>query len=603
MARNEPAQQAGSYWPTVTLVLLATCPGLINGTGLSLATLSIAGDLKVAPVDVSWVSIMGNAGLGIGTVLAADLTQRVDSRRLLLWCLAIFTISSVVAALSPVLSVLVAARVVQGLSSGLLLITAVPPLVTGFPPSRIGSTFMVLIMAFFGVATAGPLVGGIIQQHDLWRWLFAINALFGVLSIVLTPILVTNRPAPNPQLRIDAPALILAVTGPLLAFFGCAQLGWHGWGDWQVYVPLVIGIALLILLLVVEVLQEEPLMPVRLLGRPIAVAGIVIAIVAGTVFTGTLGIVPIYLERVRDLSPQASGLLFWPGLVAATVAAILIGLTVGRRWQPLLILAGMFCLGIGALALSDLGVSSSDRHIEVLIGLLGMGAGLTVAPAMFLAAFSVPPAVVGRALSLVSLVRLAAGFVAAVPLTHAVNTNAQRDFTTLYSTLNTNPPLLQARLAPYITVSLQHGATQAQAKMRATRSLVADLQHQALLSGLKGVFGIVLWLTVVGTVIGVALFVWALLHGRSRAAKVEASASGTPALAPSNAQVSQAPAAPIASAPVQARESESHVQPAPAVAQPTPPSTTGASVPANGPAPEVQSARVAEQSATGDTGI
>ncbi len=51
----------------------------------------------------------------------------------------------------------------------------------------------------------------------------------------------------------------------------------------------ILGIVLMVLLLVVEVLQEEPLMPVRLLGRPIALAGIVIAIVAGTVFTGTLG--------------------------------------------------------------------------------------------------------------------------------------------------------------------------------------------------------------------------------------------------------------------------------------------------------------------------
>ncbi len=133
-------------------------------------------------------------------------------------------------AVSCASSVLVAARIVQGLSSGLLLITAVPPLVTGFPPSRIGSTFAVLIMAFFGVATAGPLVGGVIQQHDLWRWLFVVNAGFGLLSMVLTPILVTNRPAPNPQLRIDAPALLLAVAGPILAFFGCAQLGWHEWG-------------------------------------------------------------------------------------------------------------------------------------------------------------------------------------------------------------------------------------------------------------------------------------------------------------------------------------------------------------------------------------
>ncbi|HWE63628.1 MAG TPA: MFS transporter [Chloroflexota bacterium] len=602
MARNEPTQQGGSYWPTVALVLLATCPGLINGTGLSLATLSIAGDLKVAPVDVSWVSIMGNAGLGIGTVLAADLTQRVGSRRLLLWCLAIFTISSVVAALSPSLSVLVAARVVQGLSSGLLLITAVPPLVTGFPPGRIGSTFTVLIMAFFGVATAGPLVGGVIQQHDLWRWLFVINALFGVLSIVLTPILVTNRPAPNPQLRIDAPALLLAIAGPLLAFFGCAQLGWHGWGDWQVFVPLAIGIAMLILLLVVEVLQEEPLMPVRLLGRPIAVAGIVTAIVAGTVFTGTLGIVPIYLERVRDLSPQASGLLFWPGLLAATVAAILIGRTVGRRWQPLLILAGMLCLGIGALALSDLGVSSSDGHVQVLIALLGLGAGLTVAPAMFLAAFSVPPAVVGRALAMVSLVRLAVGFVAAVPLTHAVNTNAQSAFTRLSTTVNANPSLLKARLAPYISRSLHAGATQAQAKLRATQSLIADLQHQALLSGLTGVFRFVFWLTVVGTVIGVALFVWAMRQGSSRAEQVEAPAPVTPAPAPSNAQVSPAPAAPIAPAPVQASGPAPQVPSARAAAQPTPASATGGSMPEKGPAPAIQAVRVTEQPATGDTG-
>jgi len=154
---------AGAYWPTVLLVLLATCPDLVNGTALGLTSSTIAASLGTDPTNAQWASIAGNSALALGAALAADFVTRFALRRLFVAMLAVYIAGSAVAAVASDLPVLIVARIVQGFSSGVLLITAVPPLLAKFPEERRPTSIGVLVIGFFGAATAGPLVGGLVE--------------------------------------------------------------------------------------------------------------------------------------------------------------------------------------------------------------------------------------------------------------------------------------------------------------------------------------------------------------------------------------------------------------------------------------------------------
>jgi MFS family permease len=179
-----PTRSPG-YWPTAALVLLALCPGLINSRALSLLSPTIAASLTTSPTDVAWVGLLGNAAYALGALVAADLTQRFPSRPVFLAGLALFSASSLACAVAPALSLLIAARILQGFAAGLLAVVAISPLLLGYPARRLPISVMLLVLGLFGAATLGPLVGGVVEQTESWRWLFALN---GVLGCLILPV-------------------------------------------------------------------------------------------------------------------------------------------------------------------------------------------------------------------------------------------------------------------------------------------------------------------------------------------------------------------------------------------------------------------------------
>ena len=131
MRRRGPLVE--SYPSAVVLVLLALCPYLaLTTASLPLAPL-IHRDVGVSETWLALTAGLANAAYSFGCVLAAQLAQKLRGRRLLLLYAVLFVVGSVLAAWAPVPAAYVAGRIVQGLTTGLMLIAAVPPLVLGWP--------------------------------------------------------------------------------------------------------------------------------------------------------------------------------------------------------------------------------------------------------------------------------------------------------------------------------------------------------------------------------------------------------------------------------------------------------------------------------------
>ncbi len=390
--------------------LLALSPDFVLSSSLGLLRPTVAQSLDAQPGLVFWASILSNAALALGAVLAADLAQRFRNRPLFMTYEVVFIVGSILGTFAPSVNFLIVGHTIQGLSTGLLLVASLPPLVTGFPVQRLKTTIPAVVIGLFGAVTAGPLVGGFVSRTGAWRVLFGATLIIGVLTLILALFALAEKEALNPGAKVDVSAIVLSISGTGLAFFGVGWLMRSGWGSPGFYVPLAAGLLLLGTLVVLERFRREALMPVGPLTTTFPVMGILAAIISGAVFTGLLELTILFLEKVRGLDAWSTGLLFWPTFAAGFVGALVVGAVLTTRWVLTLPLFGMVALTLAALLLTGVTSGTSDGLILFVSGALGLGASLTVTPGLLMAALSVRPALVGRAIALVELLRLASAY-------------------------------------------------------------------------------------------------------------------------------------------------------------------------------------------------
>jgi MFS family permease len=402
---------AGRYAAVAAMVMFALIPYLALSSALGPITPIIAKQLHTSLQTMSLGSGLGNAAYAVGTVLAVQFAQHLPQRRMVVLYAAVLLIGSVLAAAAQDPVMYIAGHVLQGLCTSLLLIAAVPPLAIGFPPDKLRITVVIMNMCIFGAVALGPFIGGLQAESDAWRPLFWIVAGIAAVALVLTVLTFEDSPPANPDSPRDFPAIGLAVVGCVAAFFGVSELTSHGFLDPEVILPLVGGVAVIIALVVYQYRAKRPLLTIRsMLTSSIPVAGIAVALFAAAASVSATVLTASVL--VGRYSPLHIGLLYLPEVGGAVITAVALGVVIRRRSLHYLPLVGMVALAAG-IAVFRIEVPSSQALTLVGSGLTGIGLGATVAPALFVAGFSLAAANLQRVLAIVELLRAVAAFMVA----------------------------------------------------------------------------------------------------------------------------------------------------------------------------------------------
>ncbi|MGA2755985.1 MAG: MFS transporter [Solirubrobacteraceae bacterium] len=411
---------AGRYAAIAGMVMLALIPYLALSAALGPITPIIAKQLHMSLQTMSLSSGLGNAAYAVGTVLAVQFAQHLPQRRMLVVYAALLVTGSVLAAAAQNADMYIAGHVLQGLCTSLLLIAAVPPLAIGYPTSKLRTTAMIMNMCIFGAVALGPTVGGLQAQAHAWRPLFWIIAAISASALILAVLSFDDAPPADPDSPRDLPAIGLATVGCVAAFFGASELLTHPFLDAETIAPLLGGLATIIVLIVYQFRAKRPLLTIKtMLTSSIPVAGIVVALFAAAASVSATALTAGALAS--RYAPLHLGLLYLPELGGAVITAILLGQLLTRRAIHYLPLAGMVFLAAG-IAVFLIKVPSSQALTLVGSGLTGIGLGATVAPALFVAGFSLPAANLQRVFAIVELMRAVAAFMIAPIFAHLAST-------------------------------------------------------------------------------------------------------------------------------------------------------------------------------------
>jgi len=417
---------AGRYPAVALMVMLALIPYLALSAALSPLTPIIAKNLHMSLQTMSLSSGLANAAYAVGTVLAVQFAQHLPQRRMLVAYATLLVIGSVLAAAAQDPGMYIAGHVLQGLCTSLLLIAAVPPLAIGFPSSKLRATAMIMNVCIFGAVALGPSIGGLQAESHAWRPLFWVVAAIATGALVLAVLTFEDAPPANPDSPRDLPAIALAAVGCTAAFFGASELLTHPFVNGETIVPLLAGLATIVFLIVYQFRAKRPLLTIRaMLTSTMPVAGIVVALFAAAASVSATALTAGALTgRYR---PLHLGLLYLPEVAGAVITAIVLGVVLKTRAIHYLPLAGMVFLAAG-IAVFRIQVPSSQAATLIGSGLTGIGLGATVAPALFVAGFSLPAPSLQRVFAIVELMRAVAAFMIAPIFAHlAANVGGNLD--------------------------------------------------------------------------------------------------------------------------------------------------------------------------------
>ena len=401
------------------MVILFLVPYLGLSSALQPLTPIIAGQLHTSAQTIALASGLANAGYALGTVLAVQLAQILPQRRMLIVYAGFLVIGSVLAAAATGPAMYIAGHVLQGLFTSMLLIASAPPLFLGFPAAKLRWTAVIFNLCIFGAVAAGPLVGGAQASFLAWRpllWIVAGIAAVGLLMSVLT---FQDAPPADPSAPRDALALGLAASGSVAAFWGASELLTHRFLDPVALVPMLAGLALIVVLWVYQYRARHPLLTVRSLVTTIPVSGIVAAVCAAAAATSAIALTATVLAP--RYPPLHVGLLYVPELGAAVITAIAFGAVFRTYLIHYFVLIGLAFLAAGIIVLRG-AIPPTTALTLVGSGLIGVGIGASVTPALFLVGFSQRSAAIQRVFAILELMRAVAAFLIAPILLHFATT-------------------------------------------------------------------------------------------------------------------------------------------------------------------------------------
>ncbi|WP_430641110.1 DHA2 family efflux MFS transporter permease subunit [Bradyrhizobium brasilense] len=320
----------------------------IQVVATSLPTIQRA--LAISPAAMSWIQTAYLIAEVIAIPLTGLFTHALSLRWLFALAVSLFTAASVGCALSGGFAALLAFRVLQGFSSGVLIPAVFSAVFTLFPArlhpvaTTIGGVVAVL------APTVGPVVGGWITQTWSWPWLFLINLVPGTVAASVTPLLL---PREGVQLRafsrLDKWSLVLLAATLASFMIGLKEAPQRGWASMPCLGLLIGSIAGMALLIRRTLRAVDPIAQLTLFKRRPFAIGCALSFCLGIGLYGSTYLMPVFLGFVRRHDAFEIGTIMLVTGVAQLAAAPLAAILESRVGARRLTGAGfaLFALGLG----------------------------------------------------------------------------------------------------------------------------------------------------------------------------------------------------------------------------------------------------------------
>jgi EmrB/QacA subfamily drug resistance transporter len=392
-------------WLALYILCLGSLMIVLDSTIVNVALPSIREDLGFSETSLAWVVNAYLLTFGGLLLLGGRLGDLLGHRRMFIYGITLFTLSSLACGVSTSQGMLVAARAVQGVGGAVASAVSLSLIMVLF--SETGERAKA--MGFFGFVasgggTLGVLLGGVLTDSLSWHWIFLVNVPIGIVVCLLS---LRTLPAAHGHAasgRVDVPGA-LTVTGALMvATYAIVNGNDNGWTSFETLGLLALAAALLALFLVIEARVSAPLVPLRLFRlHNLRTANIVGVLWAAAMFAWFF-MAALYLQLVLGYSPLEVGLAFLPSTLIMGAFSIGLSARLVMRFGirgPLGVGLGLASIGLLLFVRAPVGGDYLTDVLPSMI-LLGFGAGMAFNPLLLAAMGDVDQSEAGLASGVVN---------------------------------------------------------------------------------------------------------------------------------------------------------------------------------------------------------
>ncbi len=436
-------------WLIASAVMLATFMEVLDTSVANVSLPHIAGTLSASTEEATWVLTSYLVANAVILPISGWLSSYFGRKRLLITCIIIFTLSSALCGAATSMSMLIAARVLQGIGGGVLQPTAQAVLMESFPFEKRGQAMAVYAMGIIVAPIIGPTLGGWITDNYSWRWIFYINIPVGIAAVLMAAWFIENPPYLKRAKGSRIDYLGFALMTVCLATFQLV-LDTGQQNDWfeskQIVLLSVVSVVSLVAFVIRELTVEEPIVNLRVLANRNFGVGTLLMTVVGGVLYGTTALLPLFLQTLLGYPAVQSGLAVSPRGIGSMASMIIVGRLVGKIDSRLLMTFGFFVLAVSMYMLAGITLDIGMPNIVWPNVINGFAMGFIFVPLTTTATGTLSREQMGNAAGIYSLMRNLGGGLGISAVTTLLARGAQQHQAAMVSHLTPYDSAFQQRM-------------------------------------------------------------------------------------------------------------------------------------------------------------
>lgn len=426
MVKNQSAAPTFNKAPLIAVLLSGVFVAILNQTLLATALPHIMADLQLNANTAQWLQSIFMLVNGIMIPITAFLIERFTTRALFLTAMTIFGLGTLICAIAPIFSILMAGRVLQAAGAGIMMPLMQTIMFVIFPIEKRGSA-----MGMFGLVIAfapaiGPTLSGLIVDHFPWRSLFYIVLPIVILDIIFAYFLlknVTNRTFP----KLDSLSIILSTLGFGGLLYGFSSAGNSGWASMQVVLPLIIGALALVWFIFRQLKLEQPILEFRVFKYSIFTITTVLGMVLFIAMIGASVVLPLMMQNMLGFSALESGLALLPGALLMGIMSPITGRLFdefGAKWLSII---GVSILVITTFMFAVFTEETTFTYIAVVNAIRMFGISMVMMPVTTAGLNQLPTKLIPHGAAMNNTMRQVAGSVGTALLVTVMTNNTIPD--------------------------------------------------------------------------------------------------------------------------------------------------------------------------------
>ncbi|MFA5878735.1 MAG: MFS transporter [Candidatus Margulisiibacteriota bacterium] len=281
-----------------------------DGYIVNLAMPTFVSYFKLSISQTSWIALSYILSQVSAIIFFGKISDKFALKKVFLWGIAFFSLSSFLCGIAPGFYFLIAARCLQGISGSMMLVSAYAAMMQYLPKEKLGWGLGIMTTAAALGVLLGPAIGGFIIQFSNWHWIFFINIPLGALAIIYCLKIVPHLPKKEEKIntQFDITGLIFSVIALFLLIFTINMGGEYGWFSKKILTCELFTVIFFVAFYFNEKKSKDPIFDIKLFNNFRFSLVILSAVFGFFLFFGGNFLLPFYLTQ-KGLTPKDMGIL------------------------------------------------------------------------------------------------------------------------------------------------------------------------------------------------------------------------------------------------------------------------------------------------------